>query len=57
MLNKHFCISARTPMFVPPEAGCSLAVWHFYVLGLGAEGVGKLSRNKLSHAEALCLVA
>lgn len=30
--------------------------WHFG-LGLDAEGVGKLSRNKLSHAEAPCLVA
>lgn len=57
MLNKHFCISARTPVFVPPEVRHSLAVWPFCVLGLGAEDVGMLSRNKLSHTEGLCLVA
>lgn len=44
-------------MFVPPAVGRSLPVWPFFVLGLGAQGMGKLSRNKLSHAEAPRLVA
>lgn len=58
MLNKHFCVTARTPMSVPLKRvtwPVSLAL--LCPLGLGAEDMGKLSGNILSHAESPCLVA
>lgn len=41
----------------PSKGWPGLSVWHFCALGLGAEGMVKLSGNILSHAETPCLVA